>query len=207
MLKIDKKKSFAGIVILIWFLFPFLQSFYAFKQHGVRYIIEIYAPFALLCGIGLSYINNWFKKVGYFKYVSLGFVVLYLLLILYKITPYYLDYFNEVVGGNNNVYQKQLFQMGWWGQGIGEAAFYISRNENRIVTVAVDGGQPASVMPKLDNIKIVYYKEYKKPDYIIVPYFNVVRLWFPEQELQGKYRVVYRVKVDNADLVKVYKRN
>ena len=96
--------------------------------------------------------------------------------------------------------------MGWWGQGIGEATFYISRHENRSVTVAVDGGQPAGVMPKLWNIKTVYYDKRKTFDYVLVPYFNVVRLWFPESELYGKYEVVYTVLVDKAKLVKVYKR-
>lgn len=54
------------------------------------------------------------------------------------------------------------------------------------VTVAVDGKQPAAVMPLLANIQPVYYKTGTSADYVLVPYFNVFRLWFPENELQGR---------------------
>ena len=205
-LKIDRKRTFIPIAILIWFLFPFIQSFYAFKQHGVRYIIELYAPFALLSGIGLSYVNSWFGKVRYFKYISLFIVSVYLLLSLVRVSPYYLDYFSEVVGGNNNIYEKRLFQMGWWGQGIGEAIFYIDKLEKNTVSVAVDGGQPEIVVPKLKGIKLVYYSKDADADYVLVPYFNVVRLWFPEHELKGKYKEVHSVMINKAKLVKIYKR-
>ncbi|MDO8269961.1 MAG: hypothetical protein Q7T54_04815 [Candidatus Levybacteria bacterium] len=205
-LKIDRTRSFVAVAILIWFLFPFLQSFYAFKQHGVRYIIEIYAPFALLCGIGLSYLANWFRSVRFFPYISLLFIVIYLGIILIKISPYYLDYFNEVVGGNRNIYEKKLFQMGWWGQGIGEATYFVSKSENKTVTMAVDGPQPEGVVPKLKNIKVVYYHKDTDADYVLVPYFNVVRLWFPEHELQENYSVVHSVVIDGVPLVKIYKR-
>ena len=80
-LKIDRKKSLIGFLIIIWFLFPFLQSFYAFKQHGLRYIIELYAPFSILCGIGLVYISSFFKKIKHIKLLSLLFVYIYLLVI------------------------------------------------------------------------------------------------------------------------------
>lgn len=199
-------RKFIMIVIVIWFLFPFLQMFYAFKQHGVRYIIEIYAPFALLCGIGLEFINAKLHKIKFINVITLTFVVSYLLLVLFKVSPYYLDYFNEIIGGNNYVYQHKLFQMGWWGQGIEEAAVYISQHERKIVTVAVDGAQPATVMPRLWNIKTVYYNKEADFDYVIVPYFNVVRLGFPEEELSEKYMEYYDVMVDKAKLVKVYRR-
>jgi hypothetical protein len=205
-IKIDKKRTFISLSILIWFLFPFLQSFYTFKQHGVRYIIEIYAPFAILCALGLEYLEKWFKNIRQAGYIMLAFVSFYMVLTLQKVAPYYLDYFNEVVGGNNYVYQHRLFQMGWWGQGIFEAANYISEHEVSKVTVAVNGAQPAGVMPDLKNIKLVYYDKDKLTDYVIVPYFDVVRIGFDESALYGKYKVVYIVRVAKAELVRVYKK-
>lgn len=198
-------RNFALTMVIVWFLLPFFQSLYPFKQHGVRYIIEIYAPFALLCGIGLDYlaikINMKYRKV-----VLLLLVSLYLVIVLEKISPYYLDYFNELVGGTNEVYENRLFQMGWWGQGVEEATIYISDHEERKVTVAVDGLQLKSVVPRLWNIETVLYNKKESFDYVIVPYFNVVRLGFPEQELSKNYDVVYSVLADKAKLVKVYKR-
>lgn len=205
MMKVDKDKKIVGFIILLWFLFPFMQSFYAFKQHGVRYIIEIYAPFALLCGIGTSHISEFFKDFKFAKSFIIIFLALYLGVTLLKASPYYLDYFNEVVGGTNNVFDKRLFQLGWWGQGIGPAAFYINKIEPKKVTVAVDGAQPAGVMPSLKNIKTVYYEKGTNYDYVLVPYFNVVRLNFPENEVKEDYELVHTIKADKADLVKIYK--
>jgi hypothetical protein len=134
-------------------------------------------------------------------------VVVYLLLTLWKVSPYYLDYFNETVGGSKGVYDKKLFQMGWWGQGIEEATTYISNQEFKQVKVAIDGLQAQSVMPKYWNIKPMIFNELMSFDYVIVPYFSVVRLGFNETKLKGKYHEVYDVLVDKAPLVKVYKKN
>lgn len=205
-LKIDRKKTFISMSIVAWFTLPFFQSFYAFKQHGVRYIIEIYAPFSLLCGIGLSYFNSLLPIKKFVQLITFVFVVFYFCLVLSKIRPYYLDYFSEVVGGNNYVYSHKLFQMGWWGQGIGPAVFYISKSEHRNVTVAVSGPQPAQVVPDLGNIKLMYYDKKKTYDYVLVPYFDVVRLGFPEEELLEKYEIVHSINIDKAKLVKIYKK-
>ena len=203
--KVLMRKKFMMVVVLVWFFFPFFQTFYPFKQHGVRYIIEIYAPFSLLCGIGLEFFCEALRKVQYIKSISIAFVLVYLFIVLSKVSPYYLDYFNEIIGGNNYVYRHTLFQMGWWGQGIEEAVKFISSKEKNVVTVAVNGPQPATVVPRLWNIKTVYYNRNSDSDYVIVPYFDVVRLGFPEEELKAKYKEVHSVFVDNAKLVKVYK--
>lgn len=205
-LRIDKSRNWIGIALILWFLIPFSQSLYHMRQHGVRYIIEIYAPFALLCGLGFEYFVSRFAKRTFLKSIMLIPVLLYLVLILVKISPYYLDYFNEVVGGNNFVYKNKLFQMGWWGQGIYEAASYISSHTNEKVTVALNGTQPTLVMPYYKNLTVVDYNKFKNADYVIVPYFDTVRLGFDEQKLLSSYHVVYVVHIDKAALVKVYKR-
>lgn len=207
MLKVDKSRNWVGIAIIFWFIIPFSQTFYHMRQHGVRYIIEIYAPFALLCGLGFEYFVTRFTNTTILKSLMFLPILGYLLLIFVRISPYYLDYFNEVVGGNNYVYSKRLFQMGWWGQGIYEAATYISSHSSRHVTVALNGSQPMLVMPFYNNLTVVDYKKYHNADYVIVPYFDIVRLGFDERNLSADYRVVYIVHVDKAGLVKVYKRN
>jgi hypothetical protein len=177
------------------------------RQHGIRYIIEVVAPFSLLASIGLSYILNFISKNFLAKAFGILIVSAYLLGQLMAISPYYIDYFNEVVGGNKNVYEKQLFQMGWWGEGIAEATYYISSHEKRKVTVAIEGAQPEGVMPKLKNVEVVYYEKNTHADYVIVPYFNVVRLGFAEQELSQNYHLYHSVYVGGAPFVKIYKRN
>ncbi|PIR79714.1 MAG: hypothetical protein COU25_03820, partial [Candidatus Levybacteria bacterium CG10_big_fil_rev_8_21_14_0_10_35_13] len=50
---IDIKKNWIYYCLIIWFLFPFTQSFYAWRMHGVRYIIEIYAPLSIIAALGI----------------------------------------------------------------------------------------------------------------------------------------------------------
>lgn len=204
---IDKKRSFITITILLWFLFFFLQSLYPFKQHGVRYIIQLYAPFALICALGVEYFLNLFKNKAI---LILGFyfsLSIYTLIMLSKISPYYIDYFNELVGGNKYVYNHKLFQMGWWGEGIGEAVTYISMKEVNTGKVGITGTQSMIVVPRFKNIQALDYKSSLTYDYVVVPYFNVIRLNFNESEVSNKYSLDYEVLAGGAPIVKVYKKN
>lgn len=205
-IKVSLQKKGVFLIVLAWFLFPFLQSFYTFRQHGVRYIIQLYAPFAILCGIGLDNINYFLKKYEKIKIINLGIVTIYLLISLKTVTPYYLDYFNELVGGTKTVYDHRLFQLGWWGEGVGPATEYISRLENKKVNVAIDGYQPMYVMPTKKNITPILFDKNRTSDYVIVPYFNIVRLGFDENFVKAHYKFIHAIYVDGAPFVKIYKK-
>lgn len=194
------------LVLVIWFSIPFLQSFYNFRQHGIRYIIELYAPFSLLCAIGIQFFLEKFKAKTNTQIVLLLALISYLFFVLVQISPYYLDYFNEVVGGVNTVYKNKLFQLGWWGQGTKEAAQYLEKNapEGSKIGTALFAN---SLLPKTN--KKFFIEEYhpeKKYNYVLVSYFNKVRLGFSDLGISKNYTLVYSVKADNASLIDVYKK-
>ncbi|HYM65390.1 MAG TPA: phospholipid carrier-dependent glycosyltransferase [Candidatus Sulfotelmatobacter sp.] len=191
--------------LVLWFCIPFIQSFYNFRHHGIRFIIEIYAPLALISAIGLDYLINRFTKRFIKKLIILGLVTLYFLIILLKITPYYLDYFNIVVGGTKNVYEKRMFELGWWGEGIGEAGSYLKNNapKNSNIGLAIS---PIGVFPKLRGYKVIEYKENEKYDFVVVNYFHILREGFDDSYITSHYKLVYTVKADGAVLVYVYKK-
>jgi hypothetical protein len=190
--------------IVIWFLFPFSQSFYNFRQHGIRYIIEIYSPLALIAAIGFDYVVSKVTKKALLKIIFFMSMVIYLLVILIKITPYYLEYFNIVAGGTKNVYEKKLFQMGWWGQGIREAAIYIINNvpKNSRIGYAIS---PINSLPPLAGFNASKYDHGQRYDYVMVNYFHVLREGFDDSDIKLNYKEVYIVKADGAHLVTVYK--
>ena len=212
--KIYKSKNWIFYAILAWFCLPFIQSFYNFRQHGVRYIIEIYAPLALISAIGFDYLVSKISKKIWVKFVFFVPVLIYMLVVLIRIAPYYLDYFNILVGGTKNVYEKRLFQMGWWGQGMREAGLYIQKEAASGSQIAVVGSNSFSVMPSIDNISITKYEEDRKYDYIedrkydynIVSYFQIIREGFNDTKIKNSYTPVHKVLADGADLVWVYKR-
>lgn len=189
--------------LVIWFSVPFLQSFYNFRQHGIRYIIEIYAPFSLISAIGIEYVTNHYFYTKKARYIFLACILGYAFFVLYSISPYYLDYFNEVVSGTKNVYEKRLFQLGWWGQGIRGAVYYLEKNApvNSRVGLAV---VPLGVVPPSQKLQLFPYEDGKKYDYVLVSYFNVVREGFNDSKIRSKYKLIYSVSAGGARLIDIY---
>lgn len=204
-LKSISRKNWFLYSVIAWFVLPFIQSFYNFRQHGIRYIIEIYAPLALLIAVGFDFISSKFTKKIWLKTIFFAPILLYMFVILFRITPYYLDYFNEVVGGTKNVYEKKLFQIGWWGQGIREAANYLINNapKNSRIGYAIS---PIGSLPPFTGFNANEYENGQQYDYVIVNYFHVLREGFDDSNIRLNYKEIYNAKADSAHLVTVYKR-
>lgn len=203
LLYIRKHRSWILYTLVFWFLLPFLLSFYSWRQHGVRYIIEIYVPLVLIASLGFqALISPWIKQEKY-KMLSVLALLIYMIFILMQIKPYYLDYFNVLTGGTKNVYDKRLFQLGWWGEGIREGAFYIK-------TVAPVGSRiafavsPTHTIPPLPGLRVEQYKQGVKYDYIVVNYYNILREGFDDSYIKKEYRLIQQVKAGGASLVDIY---
>lgn len=198
------KKNWILFAIFAWFLLPFIQSLYNFRQHGIRYIVEVYAPFSIIAAIGFDYLSSKLTPSTRTKLILFIPVSIYMFIILLKLTPYYLDYFNIVVGGNKYVYENRLFQFGWWGQGIKEAALYVEDNAERGSKIGL-AVVPIGVTPPLKSLDVSEYNNGTTYDYVLVSYFNIVRIGFDDSKVRSNYYPVYEVKADGAVLVTVYK--
>ena len=200
-----KENKWILYALIFWFCFPFIQSFYNLRVQGIRYIIEIYAPFSLICAIGLDYFSSLITKDTFKKSVILIIFFLYLLIVLIRISPYFLDYYNFAVGGAEGVNKKHLFQVGWWGQGIKEAGLYVEKNafKGTKVGLAVD---PIESMPPSKKIISSKYTDKNMYDYVLVSDFFIIRLGFDDSYIKKNYNLVYSVRADGASLVYVYKK-
>jgi len=202
---IRRTKNWMLISLVFWFFIPFIMSFYSWRQHGLRYIIEIYPSLAIIAAIGFNALMIKFKIKGKLKLLYFLPITIYLFILLFLIKPYYLDYFNELVGGVNTVYKYKLFQIGWWGQGIGEAGAYVVKNAKDGSTVGL-AVSPLTSAPPMPKLKVQKYDNRKEYDYVIVNHYNILREGFDETDIKKKYRPVYFVKANNAILVTVYKK-
>jgi hypothetical protein len=211
--KIDKTKNWVLFSLLLWFAFPFIQSFYPWRVHGVRYIIEIYAPLSIIAAIGINYLLEFLKQTG-LKVKMLAFILtfLYLLIIIMQVKPYFLDYFNVLVGGSKGVYTKQYFELGWWGQGLGEAGSYLQTHAKKNSTIALFIS-PLHVFPPIKNQRLIpidpnkgIYNPKVKYDYVVVNYFHVLREGFNNSGIKSDYKLIHQVVVDGAPLVDIYER-
>ena len=179
----------------------------------VRYIIEIYAPLSLIAGIGANYLLELVKRTDIGPKLLMGLLVfLYMLVTLIQIKPYYLDYFNVLVGGTNGVYQHKYFELGWWGQGLGEAGYYLEAHAkpNSKIGLFIS---PPHVFPPIGNQKLIYIDPNKgvydpkiKYDYIVVNYFHVLREGFDDSGIRRDYKLMHEVKAENATLVYIYEK-
>ena len=202
--RIINSKSWLLYTAIFWFLVPFVMSFYSWRQHGLRYIVEIYSPMVLIAVLGLESIINKFTKKEIHKYICLLAILIYLFLILAKISPYYLDYFNFLVGGTKGVYEKKSFQIGWWGQGVREAGLYIKNNAKKGSRIGI-AVSPPHVVPMMPGMKVEKYNENEKYDYVLVNYYNILREGFDDSNIKEKYKPIFYVRADGAILATVYK--
>lgn len=202
---IYKSKNWILYSLIFWFAIPFILSFYSWRQHGLRYIIEIYIPLSIIAAIGFNALLLRFKIKEQLKLFYFLPVIFYLSILLFQIKPYFLDYFNELVGGVNTVYKYKLFQLGWWGQGVREASLYVSTNASKDSTVGL-AISPIHVSPSMPTLKVEKYNKNKKYDYVIVNYYNVLRERFDDLFIRNSYKPIYFVRADGAVLVTVYKR-
>jgi hypothetical protein len=205
-------KKWVPYTFIIWFLFPFAQSFYPWRVHGVRYIIEIYAPLSIIAGAGLAYVVEKLKGGVRLRIFSIVLVATYMCLIILQIKPYYLDYFNELVGGTRGVYNHGYFELGWWGQGLREAGYYLQDNAKKNSSIALFIS-PLHVFPPINNQKLIFidpnkgvYNNQVKYDYVVVNYFHVLREGFDDSKIKQDYKLIHQVKVDGAPLVDIYSK-
>jgi hypothetical protein len=126
-------------------------------------------------------------------------------MILWKSTPYYLDYFNELVGGTKHVYDTKWFQLGWGGQGERAAGLYVAQHAAKGSTVGLALNKGKNLL-RVDGLRYATYDNRKQYDWVIVNYFIVIRNGFDEEPVQRKYKLVDTVFADGAELVHVYKR-
>jgi hypothetical protein len=203
---IKKRKQWIYAALLFWFLVPFSMSVFHHRQNFVRYIIEIYAPTALLAALGLEYCVRFLTKKSYAKYVGMLVVFSYLMWILMMMTPYYLAYYNELVGGTANVYQRRLFYIGWFGEGLRAPSMFIASNAKKNMRVGF-ATEPSSynaiyMIPTLNYEPFVANRRY---DYLLVSYYDALRSGIDEKSLSHDYTLVYRETVAGADIAHVYK--
>jgi hypothetical protein len=203
--EIYTKKNYELYPLVIWFILPFLLSFYIWKQHGLRYVIEIYPAISLIAAIGFDGFLRRLHIKKHLKWLYFLPVIAYLFVQLLYVKPYYLDYFNELVGGVNNVYKYKWFQIGWWGQGEREAGIYIKNNAKKGSKIGL-AISPDHVFPKFDGYKYSEWKSGMKYDYVIVNYYHIIRDKFNDEEIKKNYKLIYKIKADRAVLAFVYKR-
>lgn len=209
--KRDEGKKWMYSILLTWFFLPFLQSFYHFRMQGIRYIIEVFVPFSFIAAFGLEYVIKKISSTNTLKVLGISLTTIYLLTIIIRISPYYLDYFNILVGGAKEVYEKNLFDFGWWGEGEKEGGMYIITHTHKRAHIGylLD---PFASLPLSTDLIYSSFQKNNQYDYVITNFFEYQKIGYNNNEektdyqiIQNNYKLVYTVLADGAELVHVYK--
>ncbi|MEJ2305046.1 MAG: phospholipid carrier-dependent glycosyltransferase [Anaerolineales bacterium] len=116
-----------GVLILFAFLYTLFMSLGSKKFD--RYLLPVYAPLDLVAGMGWVMAARWLaEQIPQIQTrlalpVLLGAVVLTQAYSALRTYPYYLSYYNPLVGGSE---QAPRVMMVGWGEGLDQAARYLN---------------------------------------------------------------------------------
>ncbi len=129
-----RRRQLADGILAAWLLLPFLQSIPEFRQDGVRYVMQSFPALAATTAVG--FFDLWalasarWPKLASPRAAWAGAAVLaaYALASCAWIHPYYLDYFNEILGGPAGVQRGHTIELSWWGEGVTNLVGWVNAN-------------------------------------------------------------------------------
>lgn len=203
----------------MWWWFLSVFGFFALlsmETGGTRYIYYVYPIFGILAAIGLKEAVHWKnslvkkingkrKKLSQSKLDQVCFrlivvIVLYQIFQMKKVFPYYLDYYNEFVGGTKGAATQNL-EISWWGEGQKEAGDWLRDNAAPQSTISLLV-TPRYIFPRIRrDVKLTLFEKNAQPDYLVVSRSNLNEL---NPETKNNYQDVFQAQVDGVGLVYVF---
>lgn len=197
------RRDLGHLGLLLWFLAPWVVMVSPMARDGVRYLYPALFPACLLAAVGAEWLAVRVGRLVRREWVArpvlalLGAVMgLQTLHGGLQVHPYYIDYYNELTGGPKVVAEEGLFEIAWWGEGLKEAAAFISRTAPPDATVKVYA-HPKHVVQLRADLKGV---DNMDADFVI---FNNL---FNNRPRLPKHQIAYVVRAAGAPLVWVYRK-
>jgi len=196
-----KNKS-RNFILLLWWFFSTICFFVLFTSPGggTRYMFVVYPATALIAAAGLLWLLSKVKKFE--KSLVFFCLMLYGIVTLSSVHPYYLDYYNGLVGGIKGAAQKKL-EISWWGEGQREAGLWLKQNTQKNAKIGLMV-TPKYVFPRVrtDTTLLPYGEQIDTADYVVVSKSDLVTF----KKTKGIWKEVYQVNVQNVSLIYVYER-
>lgn len=186
-----------------------------------RYYLPVYLPLDIIAAIGwvsaaryLTKINAKFESVNLLYLVSI-IVIAAQMLVTVRHYPYYLTYYNPMLGGGKKAQESMIIG---WGEGLNEAALYLREipgvkklNILSWYPLAFNWysfglgfeAQPIRISAEADKETL---KEFLLSDYAII-YINQVQRNYPRQLLEylEKLEPEYSIWLKGIEYVRIYK--
>jgi 4-amino-4-deoxy-L-arabinose transferase-like glycosyltransferase len=122
-----RERDRRALIIGLWFVVPLAVAASPVRQDGVRYVLPSVVALAFAAAAGWELVATLLEKRARRAFALLaGALGVYLVLVLARVHPYYLDYFAEQVGGPATVESHRWFETAWWGEGVDRAVDYVN---------------------------------------------------------------------------------
>jgi 4-amino-4-deoxy-L-arabinose transferase-like glycosyltransferase len=202
------RHRFAASPIFVLLLFVLL--FVAFMTLGEkkqdRYILPVYPILSIVAAIGLTQVATLRSRIPHPQAVILAATMLFQGVLVVTSYPYYLTYYNPLLGGIRVA--ERAVTVGW-GEGLDLAAGYLSRKPNAD-SLRVSAWYQSTFAPFFKGEAISYSKEKGKAmagDYVVF-YINQLQRRFPDDELFRYFETRYTpekvIPLKGVDYVVIY---
>ena len=136
---LSKKLKSRNIKIILFYIIFFFLFIWGCSKQGDRYLLPIFPMIDLLAAFGLFHLTSSITKCS--TAASLGLIFLQSLFYL-PLCPYYLAYFNPLLGGSK---RAPLISTIGWGEGMNLAAKYLNKKpeaEKIVAAIQYLGAKP-----------------------------------------------------------------
>lgn len=212
-----KKKLFAEIFVLLWFLIPIVRVTVPHTgiYGGVRQIMEFIPALAILSGIGATQLTN---KLGKKLRISHLLIVLCFVPITAKlilIHPNENVYFNPLIGGLKGAQEKNI---PYWGNTFGnvyrQAAEWVNHNLPQNSTLVLS----QEIMANLPSVWVRSDLTYtnmersgylKNGEYVIGLNFGTPfnQVYYSSRYYSRTLNPIYQIKVDDTSILNIWKND
>ncbi len=214
----NRSNSYRTSVFLLLYTVLFTLMMNTGAKKFDRYILPVYAALDLLAGIGLFALGDWLWEKRIRRGLRWGFVIIPILaigwqgLLAFQTYPYYLSYYNPLMGGSAKA--PQVMMIGW-GEGLDQAGRYLASKSGseglRVMSHYPDGsfsyffdGETLALPEKWEGIDseslrdvdylVLYIHQWQRqqPDPAMLAYFA--------QQMPG-----FVVRINRLEYAQVYK--
>jgi len=134
---------FPEFAMFLWIIIYWAVALAGNLNIGLRHIIPAIPFTYILVALAISKIyknlDNYPKSKKAFK-VMVFFMLTWQALAIFKAYPYYISYYNEIIGGSKNGYKIATDSNYDWGQDLGELKDFIEKNKIEKIKVSYFGG-------------------------------------------------------------------
>jgi hypothetical protein len=191
----------SALIVACCLLAPLGAALSPVRQDGVRYVMPCLLALAVVAAAGFDQIALWLRLRHAFTAIATA-ALGYLAVVLAGIHPYYLDYFNEAVGGAGHVAARRWFETAWWGEGVDRAVDYVNAHAAPAARVHRDCIEPVHLAWFREDLWTPMTSLAKNATWIVAYAPETRRCAVPPDA-----RAVFTVTADGVVLAVVYQRD